>query len=152
MGCIVIFGLFLIGAGISQGKDGIYGVASGLMLIWFVWSMRGGKSHRIDSSVRNKIVAQDGNGRYLVQADTSRQITGPRPHVSGNLPAAVVQVGDGWWVVDSVGYKPDGYDFSQWMPVEGNVSIEPRGNTETGGFLSDVMEGYDHNYIVREDE
>lgn len=146
MGCIFMFGLFLLGVGISQGREGAYGVVSGLMLIWFVWSMRPGRSsYKIDSSVRNKIVATDGNGRYLVEADTSRQITGPRPHVIGNLPASLIQVKKGLWVVDTQGYC-DGYDRVNWKPVERDLSIDPRGS-ESQNFLSDEMLGYEHNYI-----
>ena len=102
-------------------------------------------------SVRNKVVARDGYGRYLVEADTSRQIVGPRPHVTGNLPAGLYQVRDGLWVVDSSGtYLDRKASEINWQPVDGNYHIEPRGNTSTGGFLRDVMEGYDHNYIVED--
>jgi hypothetical protein len=151
MGCILFFGLFLIYVGISQGREGAYGVVSGLMLLWFVWSLRPGQSRSIDSSVRNKIVAHDGNGRYLVEADTSRQIIGPRPHVVGNLPASLTEVKKGLWVVDSQGYCPDGYSNVVWKPVSEDLSINPRGS-ESRNFLNDEMNGYEHNYIKGGDE
>jgi len=111
----------------------------------------GRDAYKIDSSVKNKIVAHDGNGRYLVEAKTSRQITGPRPHVTGNLPASIQSVGKGTWVVDRDGFlQPEEIDKIKWIPLEG-YSIQPRGNTKTGGFLADEVEGWEHNYLKRDE-
>jgi hypothetical protein len=108
-------------------------------------------TYRIDSSVKNKIIAHDNQGRYLVEAKTSRQIIGPRPHVTGNLPASIQSVGKGKWVVDRNGFlQPEEIEKIKWIPLEG-YSIQPRGNTKTGGFLADEVEGWEHNYI-KEDE
>jgi hypothetical protein len=109
------------------------------------------REHRIDSSVKNKIVGYDGHGRYLVEAKTSRQITGPRPHVDGNLPAGLYQVKKGLWIVDtSRNGTPPPADEIDWKSVNG-YSINPRGNTKTNGFLSDKMVGWEHNYIKKDD-
>jgi len=152
----IVFGLFLIvgGASVTTQGDvaiGIITISMGVMWLSMFLDVGSGKSYRIDSSVRNKVVAHDGNGRYLVKADTSRQITGPRPHVTGNMPASLIEIQKGLWVVDSNGYCND-YSRVNWQPVDGDYHIEPRGNTETGGFLRDVMEGYEHYYVVRDDQ
>jgi len=122
-----------------MGRDGVSAMITGLMLLWFAWSTSG-------SSVRNKIVAHDGNGRYLVEAKTSRQILGPRPYVIGNLPASLTKVKDGLWVVDSTGHYSDSYNDVKWEPVKGNMSIDPRGS-QSRDFLDDTVQGYDHTYI-----
>ena len=142
---LVLGGVFLSRVGVLQGWDGAYAVVSGLMLLWLAWSLGDG-SAKIDVSVRNKIVAQDGNGRYLVEAKTSRQITGPRPHVIGNLPASLTRVKKGLWVVDSTGHYTDSYKDVKWEPVNGNMSIEPRGS-QSRDLLDDMVQGYDHTYI-----
>jgi hypothetical protein len=151
MGCIFIFGLFLLGVGLSQGREGAYAIVSGLMLLWFVWSLRPGQDHRIDSSVRNRIRAHDGNGRYLVEADSSRQIQGPRPHVTGNLPASMTRVKKGLWVVDPNNWHQKDYSQVDWKPMDGNYHIEPRGSTPQN-FLADEMNGWEHNYIQKDGE
>ena len=150
--CAFRFGLLTIGflltvTGFTQGRDGVFAFVSGLMFFWFAMSL--GESSKIDVSVRNKIVAQDGNGRYLVKADTSRQILGPRPHVIGNLPASLTEVKKGLWVVDSTGHYSDSYKDVKWEPVQGNMSIEPRGS-QSRDFLDDMVQGYDHIYIKNE--
>ena len=150
MGCLVIFGFVLVGGGVVMGWDGLPAILSGVMVLWCCWDMRPGQSYKIDTSVNNRIVAHDGHGRYLVEAKTSRQITGPRPHVTGNLPANIIQAGKGLWVVDRGGFQPDGYDKTKWIPLEG-YSIQPRGNTQTNGFLADEMEGWEHNYLQRDE-
>jgi hypothetical protein len=152
MGCILIFGFVLVGIGISQGWDGLPAILSGVMVLWFAWDMRPGQSFKINSSVDNKIIAHDGNGRYLVQAKTSRQIIGPRPHVQGNLPAHLLQVDrkNGLWVVDaSGGYSGEGYDHIKWKPVSGNYRVSPRGE-KSRDFLNDAVLGYQHNYIQKD--
>lgn len=131
--------------------DGVGAIFTGIFIMWFAWDLRPGQDYRIDSSVKNKIVAHDGNGRYLVEAKTSRQITGPRPHITGNLPASLSEVKKGLWVVNNNGFEND-YSQTKWQSVDGNYHIEPRGNTQTGSFLRDIMEGYEHNYVVKDDE
>lgn len=106
------------------------------------------RPHHIDSSVNNKIIAHDGQGRYLVEAKTSRQIIGPRPHVNGNMPANLTRIKKGLWVVDRQGYQ-DNYDKTKWIPLSG-YSLQPRGNTQTRGLLGDEMEGWEHNYIKKD--
>lgn len=104
-------------------------------------------SPRIDVAVRNKVVAHDGNGRYLVEADTSRQILGPRPHTSQNMPAGLYQVRSGLWIVDSTGGSDPTEIKIEWQPVDGNYQVVPRGS-EPRDFLKDVVEGSDdHTYI-----
>jgi len=125
-------------------------ILCGLAVLWAGWEMRPGQSQEIDSSVNNKIIAHDGHGRYLVQAKTSRQITGPRPHVDGNLPAHLIEVKKGLWVVDPHGYDGGGYDKVAWQPVKGNYHVKPRGS-EKRDFLADQMVGWDHNYIERDE-
>lgn len=150
----LLFGLSLLAMGIFFGyPDGVSPFLCGIMVLWFAWDMRPGQSYKIDSSVKNKIIAHDGNGRYLVKAKTSRQITGPRPHVTDNLPAHIYSHGKGEWIVDRNTWvlQPEDIEKINWLPVPENKSINPRGKTKTGGFLQDLMEGYDHNYI-QEDE
>ena len=158
-GC-VIFGLGLMfvvaGANVFARSDmmqdkaiGAIAVLAGVWLWSLVFDMA--RADGIDVSVNNRIVAQDGEGRYLVKAKTRYQILGPRPHVSGNLPAGLYQQRKGLWIVDSTGGpEPDSRNID-WKPMSGNYHIEPRGNTKTGGYLRDVMEGWEHKYIV-EDE
>ena len=150
--CLFRFILLTIGSiltltGFTQGRAGAFAFLCGMMFLWFALSL--GESGKIDVSLRNKIVAQDGNGRYLVEADTSRQILGPRPHVIGNLPASLTQVKKGLWVVDSTGHYTDTYKDVKWEPVTGNMSIEPRGS-QSRDFLDDMVQGYDHTYIKEE--
>lgn len=149
--CLFIgLGVVFIAGGVNVVIQGNvpFGLVVCAMGLWiFFMGVDLGRSGGIDVSVRNKVVAHDGNGRWLVEADTSRQITGPRPHVNGNLPAGLYKVEDGLWIVDSTGTRPPNH--IDWQPMSG-YRIEPRGNTETGGFLHDLMEGYDHNYIVED--
>lgn len=156
MGYAILFGLFIIAGGAKVAIEGdvpigIITIVSGVMFLSMFLDV--GKPARIDVSVRNKIIAHDGNGRYLVEAKTSRQIRGPRPHVSGNLPAHLIEVKMGLWIVDSNNYTPNLESKKiNWLPMDGNYHVEPRGNTKTGGFLADVMEGYYHEYIVKDDK
>ena len=151
--CLFRFILLTIGTtltltGFTQGRAGMFAFVCGMMLLWMAMSLGG--SSKVDVSVRNKIVATDGEGRYLVEADTSRQILGPRPHVIGNLPASLKEIKKGLWVVDSTGHYSDSYKDVKWEPVQGNMSIEPRG-AQSRDFLDDMVQGYDHTY-VRSDE
>lgn len=134
-----------IGARVSAGM-------CALLLISVSLSLRGGKTARNDVSVKNKIVAHDGNGMFLVEAKTSRQIIGPRPHVQGNLPAHLTQVKKGLWVVNNGPYEHDAYEKTKWIPVDGDYHINPRGNTNTPGALADTVNGWEHNYIQKDGE
>ena len=151
------FGLMLIAGGIHVFMEdssewfisGIV-VACGLWLwSWIIDSFRA--SPGIDVAVKNKIVAHDGQGRYLVRAKTSHNIIGPRRHVTGNLPAGIYKTGDDLFIVDATGGAEPNYKDINWKPVDGNYHIEPRGNAKTKGFLADVVEGYSHDYIVRDE-
>lgn len=150
----MILGLALIAFGLialltGDGAAAFALIVIGGMIAWtFADTLR---SRKIDSSVNNRIVAEDGHGRWLVEAKTSRQITGPRPYTVDNLPAHLTQVKKGLWVVDrntsTVSAPGDPQKSITWRPADGNQSIEPRGNGHSNGFLSDVMEGFEHNYI-----
>jgi hypothetical protein len=142
------------GAIFSDGDMGgrVSAGACALLMVFASWSLRGGKTAKIDVSVKNKIVAHDGNGRFLVEAKTSRQITGPRPYVEGNLPAHLTQVKKGLWVVNNGPYEHNAFEKTEWLPVHGDYRIEPRGNTATPGALADMMGGWDHNYIHKDDQ
>lgn len=158
----MIIGFMLIAMGICgityMPRDaenlgvGIVLIVLGGMIVWTFADMK--KPRTIDVSVKNKIVAQDGQGRYLVEAKTSRQIIGPAPHTTDNLPAHLYQVKKGLWIVDnntSTVMGPDEEKNIKWEPVSCNKSIEPRGNSHSEGFLMDQMNGYSHNYIKDND-
>jgi hypothetical protein len=154
MGCLWITGFALVAGGLMDGWDGMSAVVSGLLILGLAWEMSGfgSRNHSIDTSVRNRIVAEDGNGRYLVKAKTSRQIIGPRRYVQSNLPAHLTCVKKGLWIVDkntSV-MQPEEQERIVWKPVTRNLSIEPRGN-QSRNYLDDIMNGYDHNYIKDND-
>lgn len=128
---------------------GLSSIAIGGMFIYTFGSVKYGR-YEINSSVKNRIVAQDRQGRYLVEAHTSRQITGPRPHVQGNMPANLYEVKKGLWIVDTNQGAVWNGEKIQWEPVNGNFSLEPRGN-QPRDFLADEMTGWEHNYIKGND-
>ena len=45
MGCLIVFGLILLAGSLPLGWDGIGGTATGLLVLWFAWDMRGDRSH-----------------------------------------------------------------------------------------------------------
>lgn len=153
---VIFFGLLFITGGANvfvqsdMLQDKAIGAITVLMGVWILsLALDWVKADGIDVSVNNRVIAHDGNGRYLVKAKTSRQILGPRPHVNGNLPAGLYKVKKGLWIVDRTGHEPD-MAHIEWQSMKGNFHIEPRGNTETGGLLRDIMEGYEHNYLVED--
>jgi hypothetical protein len=143
MGCLWLLGLGFLALGVTQAHGA--SVIIGGLILYFAWDLTPRDNEY--SRVRNRIIAQDGNGRFLVEAKTSRQITGPRPHVEGNLPAAIYSTGKGMFIVDTSASRGAEPEDIHWQPVAGNFSIEPRGDTKTRGFLADQMEGWEHSYI-----
>jgi len=106
---------------------------------------------RINVSVRNQVLAHDGQGHYLVKASTSYNILGPRTHVTANLPFGLWSIGKGLWIMDTTGGTDPTEKKIEWLPMNGTYHVEPRGNSQTGGFLRELMEGYDeHQYIVED--
>lgn len=149
-----LIALFSYGALFYDGDIGgqVSAGMCALLLIGVSWSLRSGNNDKIDVRVKNKILAHDGNGRFLVEAKTSRQIIGPRPHVDGNLPAHLTPVKKGLWVVSNGAYENDEFNKTKWIFIKDDYHIEPRGNTDTPGALADMMGGWEHNYIQKDDE
>lgn len=153
--CFIIgFGLMLIfgGAHVFTVTRGDEWLISGLTIAMGLWCLsvipNEFRRDGIDGEVRNKIIAEDGQGAFLVRAKTRHNILGPRTHVNQNLPAHITTIEKGLHVVDFGSYKDD-YSHVQWIPVKG-YHIEPRG-ANPQDFVKDVMEGYDHQYVVRDE-
>lgn len=153
------FGLMLIfgGAHVFTVTRGDEWFISGLTIVMGLWCLSvipaEFRRDRIDVSVKNKVVAYDGNGHWLVEANTSHNIIGPLPHVTENLPVSLYKLKSGLWLMDANKGAPEP-DFRKinWKPMPGNFHVEPRGNTVRGSFLRDMMEGFEpHNYIVRDE-
>lgn len=152
-------GLMLIFGGIhvftvTHGDDWIISGVSIALGLWFL-SMIIDEfiPGHIDVTVRNKVIAYDGNGHWLVEANTSHNIIGPLPRVTENLPVGLYKLKKGLWLMDANKGAPEP-DASQinWIPMPGNFHAEPRGNTVRGSFLRDMMEGFEsHDYIVRDE-
>lgn len=147
--CLVVLPVVL-----GKGIDTIVpAVITGVIFICISFSMYPLRIPKIDVSVSNKILGFDNKGNYLVQAKTSRQITGPLHHVEKNLPADLIQVQKGLWVVSFKGGVHSGnVDKLKFKYVPDGYSIQPRGNTKTNGSLADQMLGYDHNYIRKDND
>lgn len=153
------FGMILIAGGthvfiVTRGNDWFISGVTITLGLWFLSLVVDEFRHvGIDVSVRNKVVAYDGQGHWLVEADTSHNIIGPLPHVSENLPVGLYKLKKGLWLMDSNkgAPEPDSRKIN-WLPMPGNFHVEPRGNTVRGSFLRDIMEGIEtHTYIVRDE-
>lgn len=127
--------------------------AMAALLVFAAAQLRGdNRGAQIDCRVDNRIIATDGHGRYLVQARTSRQITGSRYYVDGNLPAHVIQRGRGRWFVNFGGWiREDDIEKIEWRPMPpGEWQVVPRG-AEKRDALDDMMGGWTHDYIQERD-
>jgi hypothetical protein len=110
--------------------------------------------------VDNTVVSWDRTrGAYLVEAKNTHYIEGANTHVMGNLPANIHYYGksqnglnlyvvDPYQQFDTAGGRNDVQhtDFC-WEPAPRGSQILPRGETKTPGFLHDVVDGYQHNYL-----
>jgi hypothetical protein len=97
------------------------------------------------------VIGYDGQGRYLVKAKTTRQITGPHTSSKDNLPAHIIGVGKDVFVVDrsKTIHTSDEARKIRFQPIEGNWHIQPRGQDKP---VSDLMAGFDHQYVQKDDE
>lgn len=120
-------------------------------VLWFAAHSHRERGGSIDVSIDNKVIGYDDNGRYLVKAKSIRNITGPHSGALHNLPAHITGISKGLYVVDrGNGYRDnsdvDPRDFAALS--DGHYHIQPRG---AGNGLTDLMVGWDHNYIQKDD-
>ena len=141
---------FFIGAILMPGYsllDRVGFALVGVMFLFGTWSI-GGSGGKIDVSIKNKIIGYDGQGRYLVKANSIWNIHGPHTSSKYNLPASITNIGKGLYVVDRTNttFGDDARNI-QFKQMDGDWHIQPRGQDRP---VSDMMVGFDHQYTQRD--